>query len=121
MEYIKFGCSDTGLESCEFCSVSGWSGLPISRCLHPYPHHSKLPSYQCKAYSATPTAINEQARLVDDYQPRNLSKSKRKTHPVERKSTLPELFCPVAQLRGREDGSDQETFRILRIITNTSH
>ena len=36
----------------------------------PYPDHSKLPSYQHKAYSDTPTAINGQARLVDDYQPR---------------------------------------------------
>ena len=50
-EYIKFGCSDTGSESCEFCRVSGWSGLPIFRCPPPYPDHSKLPSYQYKAYS----------------------------------------------------------------------
>ena len=68
--YIKFGCSDTGSESCEFCGVSGWSGLPISLCSHPYPDHSKLPSYQYKAYSDTPTAINGQARLVDNYRPR---------------------------------------------------
>ena len=54
------------------------------------------------------------------YPKRNLSKSKRKTHPVERKSTLPDLFCPVAQLQDREDGSDKETFRILRIILLTS-
>ena len=67
-EYIKFGCFDTGSESCEFCRVSGWSGLPVSRCPRPYPDHSKLPSYQYKAYSDTPTAINGQARLVDDYQ-----------------------------------------------------
>ena len=38
---------------------------------------------------------------------------------MERKSTLPELFCPVAQLQGWEDTSDQETFRILHIVTNT--
>ena len=69
-EYIKFGCSDTGSENCEFCRVSGWSGLPISQCPRPYPDHSKLLSYQYKAYSDTPTAINGQARLVDDYQPR---------------------------------------------------
>ena len=45
-------------------------GLPISLCPRPYPNHSKLPSYQYKAYRDTPTAINGQARLVDDYQPR---------------------------------------------------
>ena len=70
MEYIKFGCSDTGSESCKFCSVSGWSGLPISQCSHPYPDHSKLLSYRYKAYSDTPTAIDGQPRLVDNYQPR---------------------------------------------------
>ena len=70
LEYIKFGCSDTGLESCEFCRVSGWPGLPISRCPRPYPDHSKLPSYKYKTYSDTPTAINGQTRLVDYYQPK---------------------------------------------------
>ena len=70
-EFTRYSCRSI---SCVYCSRTGWIGRPSQRIPKPMPNYEKDGMHYLNVLD-TPSEINGQARLVDDFQPRKQVKN----------------------------------------------